>query len=97
MPTPGLRPRGGCNVPLAYHAELGRSVALIDGQTETGTRMAETWLYDLGRDRWERVATADLPFSVGMNYNLEYDPTHRLLLLVAAPPGEAVAVWALRL
>jgi len=32
-----------------------------------------------------------------MNYNLEYDPNHRLLLLVASPPGEATAVWALRL
>jgi hypothetical protein len=97
MPTPGLRPRGAGYVPLAYHAALGRSVALIDGQTESGAPMAETWLYDLGRDQWERVATADLPFSVGMNYNLEYDPTDRLLLLVAAPPDEAVAVWALRL
>jgi hypothetical protein len=92
MPTPGPRPRGGCNVPFAYHAGLGRSVALVDGQTG-----AETWLYDLGRDRWERVETADLPFDVGMDYNLEYDPTHELLLLVAAPPGEPVAVWALRI
>jgi hypothetical protein len=97
MPTQGLRPRGGCNVPFAYHAELGRSVALIDATTETGAPKSETWLYDLGRDQWQRVATADLPFGVGMNYNLEYDSIHRLLLLVAAPPGEATAVWALRL
>jgi hypothetical protein len=100
MPTPGPRPRGGCYVPFAYHAGLGRSVALVDGKTEPGETLppwAETWLYDLGRDRWQRVATADLPFAVGMNYNLEYDPTHQLLLLVAAPPGEWIAVWALRL
>ena len=32
-----------------------------------------------------------------MNYNLEFDPRHRLLLLVAAPPGALPAVWALRL
>jgi hypothetical protein len=97
MPTTGPRPRGGCYVPLAYHAELGRTVALIDGTTEAGATMAETWLYDLGDDRWQRVETADLPFAVGMNYNLEYDSIHRVLLLVAAPPNEPIAVWALRL
>jgi hypothetical protein len=33
-----------------------------------------------------------------MNYNLEYDPGHRLLLLVATPPDEKLpAVWALNL
>ena len=44
-----------------------------------------------------RVEEATLPFGVGMNYNLEFDSGHLLLLLVAAPPGELVAVWALRL
>ena len=97
MPTPGLRPPGGANVPFAYYPDIRRSVAVVDRTTDDGATKAETWLYDLGRDRWQHDATADLPFGVGMNYNLEYDPDHRLLLLVAAPPGEAVAVWALRL
>ena len=44
-----------------------------------------------------RVEEATLPFGVGMNYNLEFDSGHRLLLLMAAPPGELEAVWALRL
>jgi hypothetical protein len=97
MPTPGLRPPGAGYVPFAYHPGLERSVAVVDRTTPNGTTKAETWLYDLGRDRWQRHATAELPFGVGMNFNLEYDPNHHLLLLVAAPPGEAVAVWALRL
>jgi hypothetical protein len=97
MPTPGERPPGGSSVPLTYDPDLGRSVALVDRTTSDGATTAETWLYDLGRDRWQHDATADLPFGVGMNYDLEYDPNHRLLLLVAAPPDEAVAVWALRL
>jgi len=59
---------------------------------------AETWLYDLVGDAWTRVEEATLPFGVGMNYNLEFDPGHRLLLLVAVPSDEPLAaVWALRL
>ncbi len=58
---------------------------------------AETWLYDFASDAWARVEEATLPFGVGMNYNLEFDPGHRLLLLVANPPDEPLAVWALRL
>lgn len=102
MPTPGLRPPGGRYVPLAYHPGLGRTVALIDRALEAGARgrakmRAETWLYDLAGDAWTRVEGASLLFAVGMNYNLEYDPGHRLLLLVAQPPGALVTVWALRL
>lgn len=102
MPTPGPRPPGGAYVPMAYHEEIGRTVALVDRPPKSGpadrrNSHAETWLYDLSRDAWTEVEQASLPFGVGMNYNLEYDPGHRLLLLVADPPGEQVAVWALRL
>ena len=102
MPTPGPRPAGANYVPMAYHPDIGRTVAVVDRALEEGIRSrgsmrAETWLYDLVGDAWTRVEEANLPFGVGMNYNLEFDSGHRLLLLVAAPPGELVAVWALGL
>jgi len=102
MPTPGVRPPGKNYVPLAYHAALDRVVAVVDRRParkvhDRARMRAETWLYDLGADAWTRVEGAGLPFGLGMNYNLEYDPGDRLLLLVADPPGEPVAVWALRL
>lgn len=102
MPTPGVRPPRARYLPLAYHPDLGRTVALVDRATHEGARergdmRAETWLYDLPEDTWVRLEDATLPFGVGMNYNMEFDPGHRLLLLVADPPGEPVAVWALRL
>ena len=93
MPTPGPRQSGSNYVPLAFHPDSGRMVALIDRPPDR----AETWLYDLAGDTWTQVPEADLPFALGMNYNLEFDPRHRLLLLVAAPPGALPAVWALRL
>lgn len=102
MPTPGVRPDRARYLPLAYHPDLDRTVAVVDravpgkARGRAGLR-AETWLYDLSGDAWTRLEGARLPFGVGMNYNLEFDPGHRLLLLVADPPGGAVAVWALRL
>ena len=102
MPTPGPRPKSASYVPMAFHPGIGRTVALVDRPLDPGTRdrakmRAETWLYDLENDAWTRLTDATLPFGVGMNYNLDYDPGHGLLLLVADPPGEPVAVWALRL
>jgi hypothetical protein len=58
---------------------------------------AETWLYDLGADAWTRIQSATLPFGVGMNFNMDYDPDHDILLLVADPPAKPVSVFALRL
>ena len=102
MPTPGPRSAGAKYVPMAYHPDIGRTVAVVDRALEDGTRdrgkmRAETWLYDFAGDAWTRVEEATLPFGLGMNYNLEFDPRHRLLLLVASPPNEPTAVWALRL
>jgi len=102
MPAPGPRPPGASYVPMAYHPDIGRVVTVVDRAPEDGTRerramRAETWTYDVAGDAWARIEAATLPFGIGMNYNLEFDPGHRLLLLVADPPGEAPAVWALRL
>jgi len=102
MPTPGVRPSRARYLPLAYHPDMGRIVAVVDSPSAGGTggragRRAETWLYDAAKDTWTKLPRADLPFGVGMNYNLQFDPGHRILLLVADPPGAAVAVWALRL
>ena len=102
MPTPGVRPPGAVYVPMAYQPDIGRTVAIVDRKPSLDTRdrnkmRAETWLYDLDSDSWMQIEEATLPFGVGMNYNLEFDTGHRLLLLVTAPPDEPVAVWALRL
>ena len=103
MPTPEPRPPRDQHAPMAYHPDAGMTVVLVDrprekGRTDDRSKMqAETWLYDLGQDAWTRVATATLPFGLGMNYNMEYDPGHGLLVLVADAPGGTTSVWALRL
>jgi hypothetical protein len=100
MPTPGERPAGASYIPMAYHEGIGRIVVLIGKPPGEGapSGVTETWLYDYASDTWAYLGQADLPFAIGMNYNLEYDPGHRLLLLVATPPGETLpAVWALNL
>ena len=103
MQTPGIRPPKDQHIPMAFHPRLGKTVALID-QVPPGMRwdqrdktMTQTWLYDLFEDRWEQVESATLPFGCGMNYNLEYDPSHEVLLLVTSEPGKPTSVWALRL
>jgi len=100
MPTPGTRPPGRAYVPMAFHAGIGRTVALINRPAGPDSLVGstETWLYDYGHDTWTHRDRADLPFAIGMNYNLAYDPGHGLLLLVATPPDETLpAVWALKL
>jgi hypothetical protein len=100
MPTPGPRPPKASSRPMAFHAGIGQTVMLFDSKSEgdpalPGPGHAETWLYDLGRDAWTRLA-ARLPFRLGMNYNLVYDPRRDLLLLVAGGPAQPTSVWGLR-
>ncbi len=103
MPTPGIRPPKDEHAPMAFHQRLGRTVVLADrpqpGASSHARDLArtETWLYDLRTDYWSQVPGASLPFGCGMNYNLEYDPTNDLLLLVTTEPGQSTSVWALRL
>ena len=103
MPTPGDRPPKDQHIPMAFHPRLGKTVALVD-QVPTGVEwrqrdktVTQTWLYELFTDSWEQVESATLPFGCGMNYNLEYDPSHEVLLLVTSEPGRPTSVWALRL
>lgn len=102
MPTPGTRPPKVTSRPMAFHAGIGQTVMLFDSRAESGDPAlpgpghAETWLYDLGRDAWTRLSTR-LPFRLGMNYNLVYDPQRALLLLVAGGPEQPTSVWGLRL
>lgn len=100
MPTPGPRPPGRNYVPMAFHPGIGQTVVLISRQPGPNAPfgVTETWLYDYSRDSWAHLEHLNLPFGIGMNYNLEYDPGHDLLLLVAAPPDRTLpAVWALGL
>jgi hypothetical protein len=95
MPTPGTRPPKDQHNPMEFHPDLGQTVVLVD-RVEGNARTTETWLYDLGKDRWNRLEGADLPFVCGMNYNMEFDPIHRLMLLVTGGDGSPTRVWALR-
>ena len=103
MPTPGLRPRADTHVPMAYHPKLERTVVIIDDDAYFVSAKirqhssAQTWLYDLGKDKWTLQASAPLPLGSGMNYNLVYDPGHNILLLVAQGEKNQTTVWALRL
>ncbi len=104
MPTPGLRPPKDQHAPMSFDPTVGRTVVVVDPRTpdDKGARrtgVAETWLYDMGADAWTPLPDATLPFPMGMNYNLEYDPVHRLNVLVADMPDESgqveTAVFAL--
>lgn len=96
MPTAGPRPPKDQHNPMEFHPDLGKTVLLVK-RAEGDKKSTETWLYDLGADSWERVTGAELPFACGMNYNLEFDPLHRVMLLVTGGDGTPTRVWALRL
>lgn len=96
QPTPGLRPPGMESVPVAFHPGIGKTVVLVDSPAEEKDG-AQTWLYDLSVDRWERIDEAVLPFNLGMNYNMQYDPVHDQLVLVAGASEDSTSVWVLRL
>ena len=104
MPTPGPRPPKDQHNPMAFHPGVGRTVLLADRMPEGGEGggkggggVTETWLYDAAADSWARLEGADLPFPCGMNYNMEYDPGHKVMLLVTGGYGQTTAVWALRI
>ncbi|WP_275100208.1 hypothetical protein [Sedimenticola hydrogenitrophicus] len=96
QPTPGLRPPGMESVPAAFHPGVGKTVVLVDSPVgEKGG--AQTWLYDIAEDRWEQIDEAVFPFKLGMNYNMQYDPIHNQLVLVAGGHEDFTSVWVLRL
>lgn len=97
MPTPGERPPGADSPPLVYHPAIRRVVALVERRKKGSAGSTETWLYSTQDDSWELVRTAIIPYTIGMNYDMVYDPNHRLLVLVANYPKEPVSVWVLRL
>ena len=103
MPTPGVRPPADQHNPMAFDLQIGQTVVLVDRAPEKDDRgramkgQTETWLYDLGKDTWFQLATATPPFLCGMNYNMEYDPGHKVLLLVTGDYGIPTAVWALKI
>jgi hypothetical protein len=103
MPTSGVRPPKDQHAPMAFDPHLGKTVVVVDRVLEAATSsrptkaQAETWLYDLAADAWTPVPGATLPFACGMNYNMEYDPRHQMLLLVTGGGAQPPAVWSLRL
>ena len=97
MPTPGTRPPGADSAPLVYHPGIKRVAALVERRDVEPHGLTETWLYSTAEDTWSRLETAGLPFAIGMNYHMVYDPGHNLFVLVANMPGEPTAVWVLRI
>jgi hypothetical protein len=100
MPAKGARPPADQHNPMEFVPELGETVVLVDrtpkkDKAEKST--TETWCYDLGKDSWRQIKSATLPFACGMNFNLEYDSRHKVLLLVTGGyGGKRTTVWALR-
>ena len=84
---------------MAFHPGIAKTVVLVAGTRDDSlpATSTETWLYDFRADEWQRVEGARLPFAIGMNYNMEYDSMHDILLFVASTGRGATAVWALRL
>jgi hypothetical protein len=97
MPTKGIRPPNDQHLPMAFHPGIGRTVVIVDRQRDDGKTVAETWLYDLGKDAWTQMAAATLPFGCGMNYNLAYDSHRDQLLLVTGGDSGPTTVWALQI
>lgn len=95
MPTKGLRPPRSQHNPMEFHPDLKRTVVLVGRTDKEKKTQTETWLYDLGKDAWTQLESATLPFACGMNYNLEFDPGHRVMLLVTGGDGTPTRVWAL--
>ena len=98
-PTPGVRPPRDQHTPMCYEPVSQRVVVLVDAPDAAERTETQTWLYDTAADAWEKLPEATLPFPLGMNYTMEYDPGHGACLLVARAPGEggwATAVFALR-
>jgi hypothetical protein len=84
---------------MAFDPEAGRTVVVVDRVGDDKARVAETWLFDLAADAWTQLQSATLPYGMGMNYCMEYDPRHKVCLLVAAnstAPGRPVTVYALK-
>jgi len=84
---------------MCFDPGSGKVVVVVDrrlGEENGQKAQAETWLYDVAEDAWTRLAEATLPFGCGMNYNLAYDPNHKVSLLVTGTYGQRTAVWALR-
>ncbi|MBI5760243.1 MAG: hypothetical protein HZA46_17135 [Planctomycetales bacterium] len=46
---------------------------------------------------WLLPAALAVRFRCGMNYTMEFDPGHRVLLLVTGGDGDPTRVWTLRL
>jgi hypothetical protein len=98
-PTPGVRPPKDQHAPMCYEPRSQRVVVVVDAPEAAERTEAQTWLYDTAADAWQQLPAATLPFPLGMNYTMEYDPGHGVCLLVARTPGEggwATAVLALR-
>jgi hypothetical protein len=100
MPAAGKRPPADQHNPMEFVSGINMTVVMVDRtvkKDKAEKNSTETWCYDLGPDKWTQITTATLPFTCGMNFNMEYDSRHKVLLLVTGGYGGVkTTVWALR-
>ena len=106
--TPGLLPEqegkweqkqpSGDNCPKADHFPVAydnhQDVFLLI--PDENNEKSVTMVYLPSTNKYIRIKGADMP-SNGMNYMMEYDPYHRLFLLVTGGWKSPVTIWAFRL
>jgi hypothetical protein len=80
------------HLPVAYDSHQGVFLLLPDESQEKSI----TLIYSPKDNRYIRVYGAEMP-ATKMNYMMEYDPYHRLFLLVTGAWDTPVEVWAFRL
>lgn len=78
--------------PVAYDKQQGVFLLVPDENQEKSV----TLVYSPDENEYIRIMGADMPAN-GMNYMMEYDPYHRLFLLVTGDWKSPVTVWAFRL
>ena len=78
--------------PVAYDKQQGVFLLVPDENKEKSV----TLVYSPDENEYIRIMGADMPAN-GMNYMMEYDPYHRLFLLVTGDWKSPVTVWAFRL
>jgi hypothetical protein len=80
------------HLPVAYDSQQGVFLLLPDESPQQSV----TLVYDPDDNRYIRIHGADMPANK-MNYMMEYDPYHRLFLLVTGDGNSPLRVWAFRL
>jgi hypothetical protein len=92
----GEAPPPSQSFPVAYDADHGLFLLVVDDAKGAAGRRARSYVYDVDANRYARLPHADMP-ALGMNYNLVYDSRRKVFLLVTGGWQTPPVVWVLRL